>query len=128
MAIAPLIPIALFSLVLCRATEDTIAMHTGSGSHLLFDDPILETKHNVAQTGNIVIILIGTLVVLLLITLASIILYKYCVYRRYEGLFKLSTDRLQSHDLHHYDEEELTSISSSNGAMDECNDSQYGTF
>lgn len=84
----------------------------------LFDDPI--TMHFQNGSGNIVITIVGILILILLIVVISIILYRYCIFKMYEGIYKLSTKRLREHDEIYDDHEFLND--------EDYEDSQYGTF
>lgn len=121
MAPNKLIP-TLFSVLsmlacICSSQEQ----QSQSESKYLFHDPItMNFKHE--HGGNVLITIIGTLILMLMIAVVIIVLYKYCLFRMYEGVYKLSTRSLRDHDdLYNIDESLLN-----DDDFDE--DSQYGTF
>mmetsp|Transcript_27817 Transcript_27817/g.44104 ORF Transcript_27817/g.44104 Transcript_27817/m.44104 type:complete len:125 (-) Transcript_27817:187-561(-) len=109
------------TVVLCDHDSDQEV----SKERMLFHDALtMKVKSNgEIHAESIVITVVGVLVLLLLIAVISIILYKYCLYKMYEGIYKLSTKRLRYHDALYYDEMEDLQVDD-----DDYDDSQYGTF
>mmetsp|Transcript_69255 Transcript_69255/g.62158 ORF Transcript_69255/g.62158 Transcript_69255/m.62158 type:complete len:127 (+) Transcript_69255:50-430(+) len=96
-------------------------------SQYLFHDALtMNFKHE--HGGNVLITIIGTLILMLMIAVVGIVLYKYCLFRMYQGVYKLSTRSLRDHTDLYNDEYDYNINGNLLNDDDFDEDSQYGTF